>query len=130
MEGPVLLRDFHVGSVAEVGSRFTRTFGDDYWTTSNIIKITRVEPRKRGLVHVYFHTLNTPYVLEVDARSITYRDDMGPLINETQNGNIESSEWLNLAVEFRKVTDEEFKERQIKDRKDAKAKRQAEADDQ
>jgi hypothetical protein len=115
VEAPRLLHDFYVGSYATVGSITTRTFGSDYWRTSNIMEITEIREgvNQNGDVHIYFRTMNTPYVLEVQPSAISYRDDLEPLVKETQR-DINSKEWMKLCMEFRKVRVNEIEDRQAK----------------
>lgn len=110
VEGPMLLRDFHVGGLTMVGSRHTRTFGNDYWLTSNIVSITKISESTGKISLIYYQTRNSAYVLQVDSRSIRYRDDLQELVDVTQTGDIEDVSWLLIAIAFKGTADEEYKE--------------------
>lgn len=122
VEGPTLLRDFHVGSISMVGSRRARTFGSDYITTSNVIRITEVkEGMANRAIHIHFRTRNTPYVLVVSPESVTYNRDLGKLIDLTQSGDIDSDEWLTEFKLFKEHVDYEYKKSRIKQEASRKA---------
>ena len=124
-EGPRLLTDFYVGCAPRVGSINARTFGSDWWGTSNVASITEIKsPRHDNRVLIYFRTLNTNYVLEVDEKYITYRDDLNKLIELTQT-DIDGAEWLKEAKAFNEKVTNEYEEQVEEGRAKRKAEREA-----
>lgn len=124
-EGPRLLTDFYVGCAPRVGSLSPRTFGSDWWGTSNVASITEIKPpRHDNRVLIYFRTLNTNYVLEVDEKYITYRDDLNKLIELTQT-DIDGVEWLKEAKAFNERVTNEYEEQVEEGRAKRKAEREA-----
>ena len=85
VEGPRLLRPFFIGSCAKVGSVTVRTFGNDWWETSNIMSIEEINYPSREDAEIVFKTLNSTYSLIVPKSAITYRDDLDPVIFATEN---------------------------------------------
>ena len=71
-EAPRLLLDFKVGSYCQVGARFTRTFGNDWWLTTEITNIESITPleKDKDRVAVIFNTQNSTYKLIVDKNVI------------------------------------------------------------
>ena len=111
VEGPRLLTEFYVGSAPRVGSFSPRMFGNDWWGVSNIASIREIRPQTTGTaVLVYFRTQNTNYVLEVNEKNITYRDDMDELIEQTV-ADTNTPEWLKVAEAFHTKITEERNER-------------------
>lgn len=64
----------------------------------------------KDYVHVYFQTRNTPYVLEVRKEVISFRDDLEPLVQETQR-DINSDQWMKECKAFKEVVNDEFSKR-------------------
>jgi len=111
MEGPRLLTDFYVGGAPRVGSLNTRTFGADWWGTSNVMSIEEIKTTTQGqIVHIHFKTLNSVYVLETNNNNMTYRDDLELLITQTQE-DIQCPRWLILAEEMALLFQSEYEER-------------------
>lgn len=67
VEAPRLLKPFKVGARCDVGSIFTRTFGNDYRSTSPVASIDEKKYDKdKNISLVYFTTRNNRYLLEVN----------------------------------------------------------------
>ena len=88
MEAPRLITDFRIGASCVVGSIFPRTFGNDYWQTSYVVDITKIEDAPdEDQARIMFTTYRgSKYCLEVYRDSITYRDDLDDLIKDVKSG--------------------------------------------